>query len=325
MPKVRRPQQASIARTGSHRGSHVSRTTLRRLEVFVAVVDSGGFRACSDRLDISPAAVSHQVSQLEEEIGCTLFVRRRGKLCGLTEHGTKAYREACDLLGHATAFANVMVDLKPAAVRRLSVFSDAILDGHLAKPIAAFASEHPSIDIALKRSYFEEMVHGIGSGNADMAYFYSSGRVNEIASEFAWWEPVAICARHDHPVFSKQNLRLGDLREFPFVAPPNGCHFRRSVDALLRKHGLGHYNVALETGHANIAREAVIGGYAISAVITRYLNDDLASHGVRAVEIAERDLALEVRRAMRGDLVLDNTTAALTRRLEKTAPARRAV
>jgi DNA-binding transcriptional LysR family regulator len=301
----------------------VSRTTLRRLEVFVTVVDSGGFRACSDRLDISPAAVSHQVSQLEEEIGCMLFVRRRGKLCGLTEQGTRAYREARDLLGHAKAFANVMVDLKPAAARRLSVFSDAILDGHLAKPIAAFASEHPSMNIALKRSYFEEMVQGIGSGHADMAYFYSSGRVNEIESEFAWWEPICICARHDHPVFSKRNLRLADLREFPFVAPPSGCHFRRSVDALLRKHGLGSYNVALETGHANIAREAVVGGYAVSAVIARYLNDDLARHGVRAVEIVENDLALEVRRAVRSDLVLDNTTAALTRRLEKTAPERR--
>jgi DNA-binding transcriptional LysR family regulator len=303
----------------------VSRTTLRRLEVFVTVVDCGGFRACSDHLDISPAAVSHQVSQLEEEIGCTLFVRRRGKLCGLTEQGTRAYREARDLLGHASAFANVMVDLKPpTAVRRLSVFSDAILDGHLAIPIAAFASEHPSMDIALKRSYFEEMVQGIGSGHADMAYFYSAGRVNEIPSEFAWWERICICARHDHPVFSKGKLRLADLREYPFVSPPNGTHFRRSVDTLLRRHGLGNYNVALETGHANIAREAVIGGYAISAVITRYLEDDLARHGVRRIEIAESDLALEVRRAVRSDLVFDNTTAAFTRRLEKSMPEHRA-
>src|SRR5690349_17711855 len=113
-------------------GGSVSRTTLRRLEVFVAVVDAGGFRACSDRLDISPAAVSHQVSQLEEEIGCLLFVRRRGRLCGLTEQGTRAYREARDLLGHASTFANGMVDMKAQAVRRLSVFSDAILDAQLA-------------------------------------------------------------------------------------------------------------------------------------------------------------------------------------------------
>jgi DNA-binding transcriptional LysR family regulator len=302
----------------------VSRTTLRRLEVFVAVVDAGGFRACSDRLDISPAAVSHQVSQLEEEIGCLLFVRRRGRLCGLTEQGTRAYREARDLLGHASTFENGMVDMRAQAVRRLSVFSDAILDAQLAKPIAAFASEHPSMDIALKRSYFEEIVQGLGNGHADMAYFYSAGRVNEIPSEFAWWEPICICARHDHPVFSKPSLKLSDLREYPFVAPPNGTHFRRSVDALLRRNGLEKYSIALETGHANIAREAVIGGFAISAVITRYLNEDLVRHGVRAVEVTECELALEVRRAIRSDLVLDSATAALTRRLDKTAPEHRA-
>jgi hypothetical protein len=42
------------------------------------------------------------------------------------------------------------------------------------------------------------------------------------------------------------------------------------------------------------------------------------------VEIAESDVALEVRRAVRSDLVLDNTTAALTRRLDRTAPERSA-
>jgi len=38
------------------------RMTLRRLEVFVTVVEAGGVRACSDLLDISPAMVSHQVA-----------------------------------------------------------------------------------------------------------------------------------------------------------------------------------------------------------------------------------------------------------------------
>src|SRR5690348_6642271 len=58
-------------------GAAVARMTLRRLEIFVTIVEAGGFRACSDLLDISPAAVSHQVNQLEHEIGCRLFVRRR--------------------------------------------------------------------------------------------------------------------------------------------------------------------------------------------------------------------------------------------------------
>jgi DNA-binding transcriptional LysR family regulator len=295
----------------------VARTTLRRLEVFVAVVDAGGFRACSDLLDISPAAVSHQVNQLEEEIGFRLFIRRRGRLCGLTEQGARAYREARELLGHATSFENSFGSESRA--RRLSVFADSVLDAQLAKPIAAFATEHPVVDVSLKRSYFEEIVDSLNARSADVAYFYSDGPVEEVASDLAWREPICLCARHDHPVFSRKNLALADLREFPFVAPPRGSHFRRNVDSLLRRHGIDTYHVALETGHANIAREAVIGGFAISAVITRYLEEELVRHGVRPIRTAVDGMALDVRRAIRRDLVPDRTALSLTRCVERAA------
>jgi DNA-binding transcriptional LysR family regulator len=302
-------------------GRPVTRTTLRRLEVFVAVVEAGGFRACSDLLDISPAAVSHQINQLEEAMGTALFVRRRGRVGGLTEHGARAYREAKELLDHADTFENRLGSTKRAAVLRLSVFASPILDAQLAKPIAAFVSEYPSMEVALKRSHFEEIVAGLGTRQADVAYFYSAGPVSEIPSELAWREPISICARHDHAIFSKQPLTFADLREVPFVAPLSGTHFRRSIDDLLRRRGVEKYNIALETGHANIAREAVIGGFAISAVIARYLDEDLIRHGVRPVAAFENTLALEVRRAVRRDLVLDHTTLDFTRCLDRTASA----
>jgi DNA-binding transcriptional LysR family regulator len=298
------------------------RMTLRRLEVFVAVVEAGGFRACSDQMDISPAAVSHQINQLEEEIGYRLFVRRRGRVGNLTERGAKAYAEAKDLLVHADGFKSALGGMNGKSGRRVVVFADPILDAHLAKHIAAFVAERPAINVQLQRSHFEEMVDALGAGRADIAYFYSAGPVNCIASELAWSEPLSICAKCDHPIFARQRLTWRDLREFPFVAPPVGTHFRRSVDTLLRSHDLDDYNVALESGNANIAREAVIGGYAVSAVITRYLNEDLTRSGVRALPMFEGELALDVRRAVRGDLALDRATLDLTRHLNEAAPVK---
>jgi LysR family pca operon transcriptional activator len=296
----------------------MARPTLRRLEVFVAVVEAGGFRAGSEALDISPAAVSHQVALLEEEIGYELFVRPRGRVSGLTAQGLKAYSEAKELLGHAGAFQNALCTVSKPASRRLSVLADAILDEHLAKHIAMFVSVNPAVDIVLKRSYFEEMVDGLGTRTADIAWFYSAGPVNGLVSELAWREPISICARHDHPVFSRQPLTFQDLRAFPFVAPPPGTHFRRSVDAIFRQRGVEQYNVILETGHANIAREAVINGFAISAVVTRYLDEELTRHGVNRVPMLQDDLALEVRCALRRDLSHDRTALAFTQSLNRT-------
>ncbi len=299
----------------------MARMTLRRLEVFVTVVEAGGFRACSDLLDISPAAVSHQISHLEDEIGCKLFIRRRGRLCGLTPEGARAYSEAKELLSHAETFESVLGRREKSNVRRICILANAILDAHLARHIAEFASAHPLIDVSLKRAHFEEMVDALGNGQADIAYFYSSGPVSALASEFVWAEPISICARHDHPVFSRDRVALHELKQFPFVAPPEGTHFRRSVDALFRRHGLDNYHTALETGHANIARESVIGGFAISAVISRYLAEELSTRGVQAVGCLEGRLTLDVRRAVRGDLALDRETSSLIQRLNRAAPS----
>src|SRR5690349_13821694 len=79
-----RPRGALQEQAGGLRDRLMKRMTLRRLEVFVAVVEAGGFRACSDLMDISSAAVSHHINQLEEEIGYRLFVRQRGRVGNLT-------------------------------------------------------------------------------------------------------------------------------------------------------------------------------------------------------------------------------------------------
>ena len=290
----------------------VFRTTLRRLEVFVAAVEAGGFRACSDLLGISQAAVSNHIKHLENELGYPLFVRKTGSISGVTEQGATAYREAKELLEHASQIGHLNGGKLSMYPPQLSVRADQILDAHLAKHIARFIGGRPTMHVALECSHFEEIVGGINAGEVDIAYFYSSGPVREINSVLAWREPLSICASQGHAIFSDVPTTISGLRKYPFVAPPKGTHFRRSVDQVFRRNGLEDYEVALESGHANMAREAVINGIAISAVITKYLDEDLARHGVRRVDIAQVDLALDVRRATRRELASCREVSALT-------------
>ncbi|HYG91089.1 MAG TPA: LysR family transcriptional regulator [Azospirillum sp.] len=48
---------------------------LRQVELFLAVVDHGGFIAAAERLGIAQPAVSAAVRRLEEELGGPLLVR----------------------------------------------------------------------------------------------------------------------------------------------------------------------------------------------------------------------------------------------------------
>ena len=53
----------------------LTRFTLRQLEAFSTVADTGGFAAASQRMGLSSSAVSQLVAELEAYLGFRLFDR----------------------------------------------------------------------------------------------------------------------------------------------------------------------------------------------------------------------------------------------------------
>ena len=45
---------------------------------FLAVVSAGNFISAADRLHVTQSTVSARIHALEEQLGCTLFVRNKG-------------------------------------------------------------------------------------------------------------------------------------------------------------------------------------------------------------------------------------------------------
>ncbi len=57
------------------------RFTLRQLEYLVAVGETGSIAAASERVKVSSPSISAAISQLEQEFGLQLFVRRHAQVC----------------------------------------------------------------------------------------------------------------------------------------------------------------------------------------------------------------------------------------------------
>ena len=83
------------------------RLPLATLEVFTAIAEHGSLRAAADALDIKPSTVSHQLKNLEDRIGMSLFVRTTRSV-SLTEAGrallrgtSPAFRQIGDALESA--------------------------------------------------------------------------------------------------------------------------------------------------------------------------------------------------------------------------------
>lgn len=127
---------------------------LNALRVFAAVADAGGFTAGADLVGLSKARVSVEVSRLEALLGVSLFTRTTRRVA-LTEAGHALYAQAMPALR----------SLQEAIIQAQSGQSGAALTGtlrisatvdhaaqSLAPIVAAFAAEHPHLQVDLRCS-----------------------------------------------------------------------------------------------------------------------------------------------------------------------------
>jgi len=116
--------------------------TIRQLEVFKAIYDSGSFAAAAERLDISQASISKQIMALESQLGITLFQRNRGRKAELTE-------EAQHLPAKVSQLLELASELKPHHEKshKVRVACGDIIAAIINQSLPALLQQHPEIEL----------------------------------------------------------------------------------------------------------------------------------------------------------------------------------
>ncbi|NAW66133.1 LysR family transcriptional regulator [Photobacterium halotolerans] len=125
----------------------ISRT--EELEIFLAVVDSGGFSAAASQLDLQVAKVSRAIARLEAELGVSLLTRTTRRV-ELTEEGRFFAEHIRNGLSQISDAEEKLRGLKGQPAGRLRVDSASPFILHQLVPhIAEFRAQYPDIDIEL--------------------------------------------------------------------------------------------------------------------------------------------------------------------------------
>jgi DNA-binding transcriptional LysR family regulator len=93
----------------------------RRLSVFKAVVDLGGFNVAADRLGIAQPSVGAHIKALERQVGQPLFYRRRGIRSSLTKAGETLYAYAAEVLEKSRAASATLTELRSTGGSEITV------------------------------------------------------------------------------------------------------------------------------------------------------------------------------------------------------------
>ena len=126
------------------------KTSLRGLRTFCVAAGHQSFRDAAEKLYITASAISHQVRNLEQELGQRLFDRDGGSLT-LTDAGRSLYSDVNPLIARLDEVASHHKKTVSRTTLRISV--QPFFASELFVPrLAEFTAAHPEIDLKVDTS-----------------------------------------------------------------------------------------------------------------------------------------------------------------------------
>jgi LysR family glycine cleavage system transcriptional activator len=144
--------------------------SLSALRAFEAAARLGSAKDAAAELSVTPAAISHQIRQLEEELGQPLFVRRPRQLLS-TAHGRELQRALTEAFG---SMAAAVERVRTPQRRSLTLSATpAVASRWLVPRLPQLREACPGLDLRIHVSHEPVALDGI---EADVAIRYGSGR-----------------------------------------------------------------------------------------------------------------------------------------------------
>lgn len=254
------------------------RLTLRQLQVFVSVADSGSTAAAGAALGLSQSACSAALKELEGHWDCALF-DRVGRGLQLNATGRWLLAGARQLLADAQMLERQMAGAMAAVDLQLAASST--IGNHLLPPLlAAFVQGHPGSRLALQIANTAQVAAAVAQMQVDAGLVEGISPLPELRMT-AWQQDcLQVVAAH-----GRQLRTLAQLRQARWLLREPGSGTRQVFEQQVLPL-LGGQVQALELGSTAAIVAAASAGAGVACVPESALPAALASGTLQPVEVA---------------------------------------
>lgn len=247
------------------------RYTLRQLEYFVAVGQTGSIAAASQQVNVSSPSISAGVSQLEDELGVKLFVRHHAQGLTPTPAGHALLDHARMVLRHAAGLNDLAGSLSgsvrgPLSIGCLSTFAQIVLPGLR----RSFVERYSDVRISQIEADQSELFGLLRQAKIDLALTYDLDLPRDLTFHPMLELPPVVALSETHPLAHLQAVSVEELAPHPMVLldlPHSADYFL----SFFTRAGL-RVNVAERTRDMAVMRGLVANGFGYSIVNVRPLN-----------------------------------------------------
>ncbi|SJM33756.1 LysR substrate-binding domain-containing protein [Mesorhizobium delmotii] len=206
---------------------------LRDVEVFHAIMISGGASSAAELMGMSQPSVSRSLAKLERSVGFSLFQRVKGRLA-VTREGRLFHEEVVRNFVGLDALRQAALRIREVGEGTVRVASLAALGtGLVPRAVAQFLQQHPNVHVSLQVRTSSIVRDLVLSGQVDIGLAADEIDTSGLhSSVFATPRAMCVVPKH-HRLASRAVVRLSDLHHERFVALSPEDTVRQTLDRML--------------------------------------------------------------------------------------------
>mgnify|MGYP000571980586 CR=1 FL=1 len=204
---------------------------IKQLKAFVAIAEEKTFTAGAKRVNVTQAAVSMQIRQLEEQVGLPLFTRTPRRVL-ITEAGEKLLERARRILREHDAALEELAEIAGAENGRLRIGSASAMFATEQLPaiLEKLQKKYKNAEVSVSSGTSKTLVDKILHGEIDVAFVSLPVENTHIQTDLLYSDEVVAIAHPSHPLAKKKYISAATLADEKLILGEKGGNTRRMID-----------------------------------------------------------------------------------------------
>lgn len=209
--------------------------SLRQIEVFHAIMQTGSISGAGRSLHVSQPAISRVLALAEYRLGYQLFERNKNRLIP-TPEARRLYSEVQSLYAGISRLNDLAVHLGSGSASTLNIISSGSLSQRLIPhALAQLQLSSPRAQVDYRTTSFDEIVAYFLSGQAHIAVSLAAPAHPLLQSRQLALSDIVCVLPASHPLAEHNDIQANDLAAHSWISYPDDaplgkilCHFLAS-------------------------------------------------------------------------------------------------
>ena len=239
---------------------------------FYHVTKLGSFTKAAEATFRTQSAISQQIKNLEEELGCQLLERIGKQKLRLTSAGEKFFKFSESILEKYNSVTEEIDEIKGLQMGHLRMAAPFTTLYHLFPiTLKSYIKQFPNVELTILDRSQQDILDLTKNGDIDFGLVMESNVKTDLTA--LRWKKVrtVLMTPFGHPLTKVKSVTLKQIGKYPLILPPTNLKYRSNLEERFQKLGID-YHIIMESSNVELSSLYVEMGLGISfATIVKVL------------------------------------------------------